>query len=48
MPLQPVTEPVVSVVMIFLNGEKYIREAIESIVDQPRARGVCETSRKPL
>jgi len=34
MPLQPVTEPVVSVVMIFLNGEKYIREAIESIVDQ--------------
>jgi glycosyltransferase involved in cell wall biosynthesis len=29
-----VAEPLVSVVMIFLNGEKYIREAIESIINQ--------------
>ncbi len=34
MPLQPVAEPVVTVVMIFLNGENYIREAIESVINQ--------------
>ena len=26
--------PLVSVIMIFLNGEKYIAEAIESVLDQ--------------